>query len=82
MPEDITKLKINFAKMETKMDHLSDAVSRIEKKLDSYIRIDEERTIQYQRDLESRFAAKWVEKAIVSGAGIILIWVLYNIVLS
>ena len=82
MPEDITKLKINFAKMETKMDHLSDAVCRIENKLDAYIKLDEARTAQYQRDLEARFAAKWVEKAMVSFAGIILLWVLYNIVLS
>lgn len=81
MPQDITKLKINFAKMETKMDHLSDTVCRIEDKLDAYIKLDETRTQAHRTELEGRFAGKWVEKAIVSFVGILLVWLLYNIIL-
>ena len=65
---DITKLKIDFAKMEKDIDSLSATTCRIETKLTDYIEKDEKRLEEFKNSLDERYASKRIEK-IVDGLG-------------
>lgn len=67
-PDEITKLKINYATMSEKIDNLSSTVCRIETKLDDYVKKDEARFELFRRELDSRYASKRIER-IVDGLG-------------
>jgi len=60
MSEDITNLKINMAKLETKLSSTDATVNRIEKKMDNFIKC-----------ANKKFANKWVERFLVWGGGIV-----------
>ncbi len=60
MSEGITNLKIDMAKLETKLSSTNDTVNRIEKKMDNFIKC-----------ANKKFANKWVERFLVWGGGVI-----------
>ena len=60
MPDDVTNIKIAMGKFEQKLINTDKTVSRIECKIDEFI-----------KSTEKKFADKWVEKVLIWGGTII-----------
>lgn len=60
MSEDVTNIKIDMAKLETKLASTDATVNRIEKKMDDFIKC-----------ANKKFAARYVERVLVWGGGVI-----------
>lgn len=59
--KEINKMKEGYAKMSANLNNLSEDVKRIEAKIDKFIDKEERK----ERELNSKYAGKWVEKVTI-----------------
>jgi hypothetical protein len=80
MDKDINQLKKDYAVMKNEMQNMSKTVNGVDNKLDSYIMEDREWKKELSKELEAKFAGKWVEKMlvyIIGGTAVsVLVWLI------
>jgi len=78
--KDINQLKKDYAVMKNEMQNMSKTVTGVDNKLDSYIMEDREWKKEFSKELEAKFAGKWVEKMlvyIIGGTAVsVLVWLI------
>jgi len=80
--EEINKLKTNYEVMSKQLEYLSEGSVRIEKKLDDYIVEDKLWKKEFCDQIERRYAAKYIEKIVIGLSGVMLYWVINQILSS
>ena len=81
--EKINKMELNMTKIQGQINLANEISSRVEKKIDAHISTEnslndsiQKMIHEFMQDIESKYASKWTEKALIwfmSGVGILLI---------